>query len=341
MRVLSWNCQGLGATLTGENLKRLCKKQQPEILFLMETRQSEDRIREWKRKLKFSDYFVVNPLRTGGGLAILWRDTVQVSILDWSPNYIDTQISFLSEAFSCKITWLYGTPLENAKVAFWNSMTTHFIPQSQPWLVIGDCNEITGPSDKWGGAPPDQWRLKLFQDFIDNGQLRDLHFQGPQFTWFVIRHGRVFIKQRLDRAMGNLSWCTAQPRTQIFHLPKLGSDHRSILLDTQPMEIRAPRPFRFEHFWITHAEFSSLIETIWKSASGHRAMSSWAANLTNCKNSIKSWCKEAFPNDLAETTSLLSSLENLLATPDSLVSPNLHLLNADIEKLWTQTEMFW
>lgn len=104
MRMLSWNSQGLGSSLTGKALWKLCQIQKPEILFLIETCQKEDTIKDWERQLKFSDHHVVNPLRTGGGLAPFWGDSVQVTIIESTPNYIDTTVYFLSDAFVCKIT---------------------------------------------------------------------------------------------------------------------------------------------------------------------------------------------------------------------------------------------
>lgn len=79
----------------------------------METRQHDDTIKDWCRRLKFTDYHVVNPIRTGGGLALFWGDSVQVSILDSTPNYVDTCVCFASKSFVRKITWMYGIPHEN------------------------------------------------------------------------------------------------------------------------------------------------------------------------------------------------------------------------------------
>lgn len=238
MRLLSWNCQGLGSTLTGKALTRLCHSHHPEILFLMETRQPEATIRSWLRRLKFTHYHVVNHLRTRGGLALLWHDSVTVTIIDSSPNFVDTVVCFPYEDLVCNITWMYGMPHENRKTAFWLSMYHRFQPKSQPWLLMGDFNEITDPSEKWGGAPPDNWRLKLFNGFINQAHLRDLNFQGPAFTWFCIRNGWIFLKERLDRALGNASWFVSNPNTQVCHLPKIGSDHRPIILDTHPNSAR-------------------------------------------------------------------------------------------------------
>lgn len=111
MRFLSWNCQGLGSDLTKKHLPKLCKKQNPQILFLMETRQPEDVLLTWRRKLNFTDHIVVNPVNTGGGLALFWNDEVQLSVVDSSPNFVDTLVCFPSVSFVCKISWLYGNPI--------------------------------------------------------------------------------------------------------------------------------------------------------------------------------------------------------------------------------------
>lgn len=229
----------------------------------METRQPEDVLLTWRRKLNFTDHIVVNPVNTGGGLALFWNDEVQLSVVDSSPNFLDTLVCFPSVSFVCKISWLYGNPHINKKQAFWRSMYSRFSQQSIPWLCLGDFNEILWPQEKWGGNIPENWRMNLFHSFISNGQLRDLHFQGPAFTWFALKHGRVNIKERLDRAFGNSAWCSSQSRTQVFHLPKIGSDHRPILVDTLPSEIRGRKLFRYEQFWNTLEDCSAIIKGSW------------------------------------------------------------------------------
>lgn len=127
-------------------------------------------------------------------------------------------------------------------------------------LIWGNFRGILWSHEKWGGAAPDKWRLKLFQNFISNAHLRDLHFQGPDFTWFAMRNGIVYLKERLDRALGNADWCLSQSRTQVFHLPKIGSDHRPILVDTSPAEIRGRPLFRYEQYWNSHEDCAIVIK---------------------------------------------------------------------------------
>nr|AFP55574.1 non-ltr retroelement reverse transcriptase [Rosa rugosa] len=325
----------------GKTLRRICKKHNPEILFLMETRQQEGIIKEWKRNLKFTDHHVVDPIATGRGLALFWGDAVQVSILDSSPNYVDTVVSFLSDAFVCKITWMYGNPHDNEKRAFWRLMYSRFPVQSLPWLVLGDFNEVLDPSEKWGGGPPLPWRIKLFRDFLNNGHLRDLHFKGPGFSWFAMRHGRVFIKERLDRALGNIAWSSSQPNTQILHLPKIGSDHRPLLLDSNPKMLNKTRLFRFEQMWTTHEEYSDVIQRSWPPAFGGSAMRSWNRNLLSCGKALKMWSKEKFSNPSVQVADLLSDIEKLHQSNPPDAHHQINILTDQVTKLWTQDEMYW
>jgi len=42
MKIISWNCQGLGSPLTVQALTALVAKEKPNILFLMETKNCEE-----------------------------------------------------------------------------------------------------------------------------------------------------------------------------------------------------------------------------------------------------------------------------------------------------------
>ncbi|KAH1091416.1 hypothetical protein J1N35_018673 [Gossypium stocksii] len=76
---------------------------------------------------------------------------------------------------------------------------------------------------------------------MDKAFLHDLDFQSPPFTW---HHGNL--SDRLDRAVGNDDWLDAFPNCSIFHLPRIKSDHRSLLLKLHYDSGGAPnRPFRF------------------------------------------------------------------------------------------------
>ncbi|XP_062014482.1 uncharacterized protein LOC133731021 [Rosa rugosa] len=311
------------------------------MIFLIEIRQSDETISKRQSDLKYADSFAVSPVGNSGGLALLWKNTVSVVVLPSNKNFIDSVVSFVAEGFQCKITWMYGNPHTNEKSSFWYSMFRRFSPVSTPWLCLGDFNDILNAFEKWGGATRLQWRMNLFRNFLTHTELRDLNFQGPIHTWYCMRQSQIFIKERLDRSLGNVHWCAAQPNSQNFNLPKLGSDHRPILLDTNPLETRGPPVFRFEHTWTTHVECFGTIQENWHDTNNRSPMNQWSKNLHSCKKALKKWSKVAFPNSKDEVAGLTRQLEALLTDATPNAGHQIQMLTSQIHHLWGLEEMFW
>ena len=81
----------------------------------------------------------------------------------------------------------------------------------------------------------------------------DLGYVGARFTWCNKRWGRGSIKERLDRGIVNMEWRTKFPRATVLHLGAVNSDHCPLLIDTNPIDVRCPRPFHFEVMWAEDA----------------------------------------------------------------------------------------
>ncbi|XP_062014406.1 uncharacterized protein LOC133730919 [Rosa rugosa] len=348
MRLLSWNCQGLGADLTGKHLKRLIKRNSPSMLFLMETRQNESTILSWKKTLNFDHVYVVDPVgQSSGGLALFWDNSVQVSSITSTHNYISTSVLSVADSFLCNISWMYGNPHSNQKNAFWRSVYTAFSPRLIPWLCLGDFNEILWLHEKWGGLPQPRWRLNLFREFLSHTELSDLQFQGPDYTWFCTQHGRIVIKERLDRGLANNSWIAAKPCSQIFHLPKLGSDHRPILFDTSPPEVKAPHVFRFEHLWTSHPDSFQVVSSNWSTTPTTSASQTWEDNLNRCKSSLSTWASNTFPNFAKKVSTDTQLIQDILQSDqtDQVDQPcaqeSIRQASDNILSLWSIEELYW
>lgn len=66
--------------------------------------------------------------------------------------------------------------------------------------------------------------------------------------------------ERLDKALGNDSWCDLFPNHSIFHLPKTHSDHSPILVELIPKRRgHHNQPFRLETFWCKHPDFFNVV----------------------------------------------------------------------------------
>ena len=99
---------------------------------------------------------------------------------------------------------------------------------------------------------------------MDQCGLLDLGFHGLRFTW--TNKNPVWqcnIKEHLDRGLGNAEWKIQFPKTEVHHLPRVKSEHCPILLITDPMDRKAPKPFRFEQMWLTDPSFPILVEDSW------------------------------------------------------------------------------
>ena len=73
MRLLAWNCQGLGNHWTVRSLHKLVKDQAPTVCFLMETRLDKDGFDIPCKDLPFQNKLMVKKPNLGGGLALLWK----------------------------------------------------------------------------------------------------------------------------------------------------------------------------------------------------------------------------------------------------------------------------
>ena len=81
MRLLSWNCQGLGSLWTVQNLHKLVREQALDVCFLMETRLDRDGFEKHCGDLPFKNKLIIKKPNSSGGLALLWREEMTLMLL--------------------------------------------------------------------------------------------------------------------------------------------------------------------------------------------------------------------------------------------------------------------
>jgi hypothetical protein len=141
MRTFSLNCRGLGNPETVRELHMLVKKEDPDIVFLMETR-LEVRCLEFIRVcLDMCGCFGVDRHGFGGGLALLWRSSVSVHIQIYFIFYIDADV-VMEDKLKWRITGFYCHPKRGLRVSSWALLRQLHDARSLPWLVMGDFNEV-------------------------------------------------------------------------------------------------------------------------------------------------------------------------------------------------------
>ena len=107
----------MGNVLTIRRLRELYRSKSPDIMFLMETKNSDEFIMKKTNDFHYHNYFPVSPVGTSGGLALQWKDTMSLKVLESLPNLIDAEVSY-KEASSF-ISFVYGEPAVENRSSFW------------------------------------------------------------------------------------------------------------------------------------------------------------------------------------------------------------------------------
>ena len=152
MSILSWNCRGLGNQHAVNVLSHLMREKAPKILFLMETKQLVNEMRQIQSDLPYGCMFVVPNVCWSGGLALLWKEEVDLHIQTYSPHHIDALIHNGNDP-TWRLTGFYGWPEEQNKHESWRLLKHLHSRLPDPWLCCGDFNEILHSGEKQGSRP--------------------------------------------------------------------------------------------------------------------------------------------------------------------------------------------
>ncbi|CAN1327112.1 hypothetical protein LINPERPRIM_LOCUS34062, partial [Linum perenne] len=235
----------------------------------------------------FNSSFIVDAEGFRGGIWLLWNDSIlTVRILASTNQLIHTEIEWETGKFT-SATFIYASPSLHGRRTLWNDLRQIAAWTSHAWVLLGDFNAMVDSTEKWGGASFNQGSAREFWSCIGDCNLIDSGFVGPKFTWF-----RRNLRERIDRCLGNAAWSTLFPDAATFHLERLKSDHRPILVHTNKYTryTPAPRPFRFNAAWFGHDNFTDFIDLGWKRGRN------LCVSLQNFQEQCVVWNKEVFGN---------------------------------------------
>lgn len=85
MKIMSWNCRGLGSPSTVSQLKELLRLFKPELTFLCETKRRSEFVSNVCKKLgRENRWKAIEPIGRSGGLLVGWSE--EVTIHNWWEN---------------------------------------------------------------------------------------------------------------------------------------------------------------------------------------------------------------------------------------------------------------
>uniref|UniRef100_A0A453SQF7 Endonuclease/exonuclease/phosphatase domain-containing protein n=2 Tax=Aegilops tauschii subsp. strangulata TaxID=200361 RepID=A0A453SQF7_AEGTS len=175
---------GLLGSRTVQSLLDIQRRHRPDAFFLSKTHLNDAKAEELKRKLGMDD-MICEPSVDGrtGGLLLVWKE---VRIYFWAST-LDFIYVIVEEPNGdlWRMTGIYGEPNWDSKDRTYRLLRDLHVQSSLPWTILGDFNEILLSSDKEGGAPRHQSRLKAFQYALSDFSLEDVGYIGDKFTWLA------------------------------------------------------------------------------------------------------------------------------------------------------------
>jgi len=92
MRIITWNCRGLGNGPAVRGLLDLQEREAPDVLFIAETKHN-GKWMDWLRwRLKMPNMVTVDSIGTSGGLALFWKREIDLSVKSMSKYHIDAVV---------------------------------------------------------------------------------------------------------------------------------------------------------------------------------------------------------------------------------------------------------
>uniref|UniRef100_A0A803PS53 Reverse transcriptase domain-containing protein n=1 Tax=Cannabis sativa TaxID=3483 RepID=A0A803PS53_CANSA len=297
--------------------------------------------------LNFNNGLEVPRVGLSGGLMLLWKDDVDVSLNNFNVNVFDRYMAFHNGP-CWHFTAFYGAPsLANRRHTWTLLKRLKDIAPLLPWMVIGDFNEILYSHNKQGGHLRSANQMDEFRSVLDSCQLNEQQFHGDPFTWIKGRHNVDTIKERLDWCFTNDSWNSHFQPLVTSHLDYYSSDHRAIAVNvlvigskqkTSPRKTR----FRFEKMWLKDEEAATIIRRNW-SADIAGNVAGFLHNLSSCTEALQQWHSQKFGQMKRDISHMQKSVASQIIKRIRSPSHVSQLKNSEaiLDELLAKEEEYW
>lgn len=185
MSILSWNCRGLGQPQTVQELVCLVHTHKPNIIFHSETRQCKEKVKAIRWRIGLKHCQTHDGKGKGAGIALYWDDSIKIKVLSYGLRYFDV---IVSEPHGPKWrgTFVYGEPRSQDRHHMWRLISDIAPKANEPWMMIGDFNEIMWQHEHFSVAKRSEQNMANFREVLswcEPCDLHDLGFFGPAWTY--------------------------------------------------------------------------------------------------------------------------------------------------------------
>uniref|UniRef100_A0A803QD63 Reverse transcriptase n=1 Tax=Cannabis sativa TaxID=3483 RepID=A0A803QD63_CANSA len=242
-----------------------------------------------------SGCFVVEARGKSGRIILFWSMDVETQVLSFSPFHIDSFIR-MEDGQWWRFTGFYGDPDPTQRIHSWKLLKRLSRMYLGPWAVGGNFNEILSQREKMGGSSKLSYLINNFRKALDSCQLRDVGFEGSDYTWCNGRKQNL-IFERLDQVCGNSDWFEKFSQAIVKHLDCINSDHCPLLLTEKDPSSRMQHMarwrsrFHFESAWVDDEECTEIVQSVWLMNEPIKHTKEVKNRLGKCGAALQRWNK--------------------------------------------------
>ncbi|KAF5464435.1 hypothetical protein F2P56_014510 [Juglans regia] len=310
----------------------------------------------WKRKARAQHMFLrdsdIEDPKMGSGLTSL-QGVVEFPLISSVPvkkqKHNESHISVIIDKWGDKKGWIctgfYGDPMTSKRHQSWELLPVLDPGGSNPWLYLGDFNEILHYGEKFRGGSRPLAQMEGFRTVLMECGLHHLGFKGDKFTWCNNREGSQFTKERLDRACANSAWIENFGGFLVTTVAASSSDHRPLVVSLDPEGqnlIRGKRPFRYEASWALREDCHKVVEEAWKRPwMVSNKLELAIEGLKRCKESLRTWSKTSGGSTNKHLHKKIKQLSALQQADKGELQGTIQAVKKEIDQLLKEDDIHW
>ncbi|XP_056859988.1 uncharacterized protein LOC130508476 [Raphanus sativus] len=327
--------KGLGNVPTVRHLQEILGQYSPEIIFLSETKSRRSYMEYVVEKLGFQYLRSVDAKGKGGGLALLWKQSCEVEILQANSRVIDAKVKWQDHQFH--LTCVYGDPVKSKRSEVWERLSRLGAERQGPWILTGDFNEMVDQSEKSGGAERSEKEGLEFRQLLSNWGLWDIKHKGDFLSW-AGRRINGLVQCRLDRSVANQQWLECFPQATIYYLKRVCSDHSPILTSLDGMQWKKRATFKYDHRWTKREGFIEVVNQGWKAQGNGQA--NIMGRISTCRKAISVWKRSAKPSSAMRIQELHYKIDEA-SRQEQFKREELESMRKELNEEYYNEELFW
>ena len=125
----------------------MVRAQDPSVVFLVETWADKARLENLCDELQLDEKWIVQRVTRVGGLALFWKNSIDIDVVSSSLNHIDAIVNKGKED-TWRFIGIYGFPKAGGKHQTWELLQRLNQQFALPWVCAGDFNEILRGHEK-------------------------------------------------------------------------------------------------------------------------------------------------------------------------------------------------